>query len=207
MTIPKGKIMASIPFHLTGEALWRRMDRAVEKIQERLERTARTLEQAGVPYAIIGGNAVRAWVAQADEAAVRTTRDVGILLRRSDWPAAQAAMEAAGFVYRHAAGIDMFLDGPDARARDAVHVLYAGEKVYPTDLLAAPDVAESVDIEAHRTLTLEALVRMKLNANRDKDRMHVRDMIDVELIDESWCERFPPELAARLKELIDNPNG
>ena len=199
--------MASIPFHLTGEALWRRMDRAVEKIQERLERTARTLEQAGVPYAIIGGNAVRAWVAQADEAAVRTTRDVDILLRRSDWPAAQVAMEAAGFVYRHAAGIDMFLDGPDARARDAVHVLYAGEKVKPTDLVAAPDVSESVDIEAHRTLTLEALVRMKLNAYRDKDRMHVRDMIDVELIDESWCERFPPELAARLKTLIDSPNG
>ena len=199
--------MASIPFHLTGEALWRRMDRAVEKIQERLEKTTRTLEQAGVPYAIIGGNAVRAWVAQADEAAVRTTRDVDILLRRSDWPAAQVAMEAAGFVYRHAAGIDMFLDGPDARARDAVHVLYAGEKVKPTDLVAAPDVSESVDIEAHRTLTLEALVRMKLNAYRDKDRMHVRDMIDVELIDESWCERFPPELAARLKTLIDSPNG
>ena len=199
--------MASIPFHLTGEALWRRMDRAVEKIQERLERTARTLEQAGVPYAIIGGNAVRAWVAQADEAAVRTTRDVDILLRRSDWPAAQVAMEAAGFVYRHAAGIDMFLDGPDARARDAVHVLYAGEKVTPADLVAAPDVSESVDIEAHRTLTLEALVRMKLNAYRRKDQVHVLDMIDVELIDESWCERFPPELAARLKTLIDSPNG
>ena len=38
--------MASIPFHLTGEALWRRMERAVERIQQRLEKTARTLEQA-----------------------------------------------------------------------------------------------------------------------------------------------------------------
>src|SRR5688572_6599801 len=107
-------------FHLTGDALWRRMERAVEKIQERLERTAATLEQAGIPYAIIGGHAVRAWVAQADEAAVRTTRDVDILLRRSDWPAAVAAMERAGFVYRHVKGVDMFLDGPDAKARDAV---------------------------------------------------------------------------------------
>jgi len=138
---------------------------------------------------------------------VRTTRDVDILLRRSDWPAAQAAMEAAGFVYRRAAGIDMFLDGPDARARDAVHVQYAGEKVTPADLVPAPDVSESVDIEAHRTLTLEALVRMKLNAYRRKDQVHLLDMLDVELIDESWCERFPPELAARLKTLIDSPNG
>src|SRR5213596_1395858 len=125
--------MATIPFHLTGEALWRRMNRAVEKIQERLERTTRTLEQAGVPYAIIGGNAVRAWVAQADEAAVRTTRDVDILLRRSDWPAAKAAMEGAGFIYRHVKGIDTFLDGPGTKARDAVHVLFAGEKVRPDD--------------------------------------------------------------------------
>src|SRR5579863_8434312 len=112
-----------ISFHLTGEALWQRMERAVQKVQERLERTAAALEKAGVPYAIIGGNAVRAWVAQMDEAAVRTTRDVDILLRRSDWPAALAAMERAGFIYRHTRGIDMFLDGADAKARDAVHVL------------------------------------------------------------------------------------
>src|SRR5204863_7329078 len=101
-----------ISFHLTGEALWQRMERAVQKVQERLERTAVALEQAGVPYAIIGGNAVRAWVAQADEAAVRTTRDVDILLRRSDWPAAVAAMERARLVRRHAKGIDMFLECP-----------------------------------------------------------------------------------------------
>ena len=194
-------------FRLTGDALWQRMEQAVQKIQERLERTAATLEQAGVPYAIIGGNAVRAWVAQADEAAVRTTRDVDILLRRSDWPAAVAAMERAGFVYRHVKGIDMFLDGPGTKARDAVHVLFAGEKVRPDDLAPTPDVSEAENIQRHRTLRLDALVRMKLTAFRDRDRMHLRDMIDVELVDESWCGRLQPELAARLKELFDNPNG
>jgi hypothetical protein len=199
--------MAEIHFHLTGEALWRRMERAVEKIQERLERTTRTLEQAGIPYAIIGGNAVRAWVAQADEAAVRTTRDVDILLRRTDFPAARAALEAAGFIYRHVKSVDMFLDGPNSKARDAVHVLFAGERVSPSDLIPAPDVTEAEDIERHRTLTLEALVRMKLTAYRRKDQMHLLDMIDVELIDASWCARFPPELAARLQLLLDTPNG
>ena len=192
-------------FHLTGQALWDRMNRAVEKVQERLEKTARTLESAGILYAIIGGNAVRAWVAQADEAAVRTTRDVDILLRREDLPAAITAMEAAGFVYRHSAGIDMFLDDPDAKARDAVHVLLANEKVRDTDIVAAPDVSESVTVTAHQTLTLEALVRMKLNVFRDKDRMHLRDMLDVELIDETWVSRYPSILANRLQELINNP--
>jgi hypothetical protein len=196
-----------VSFHLTGDALWQRMERAVEKVQQRLQRTAATLEQAGIPYAIIGGQAVRAWVAQADEAAVRTTRDVDILLRRADWPAAMAAMQRAGFVYRHIKGIDMFLDGPDAKARDAVHVVFAGEKVLPDHLAPAPDVFESESIQQYRTLRLDALVRMKLTSFRDKDRMHVRDMIEVELIDASWCARLPPELASRLQELLDNPNG
>jgi len=196
-----------ITFHLTGDALWQRMERAVEKVQERLERTVRSLEGAGIPYAIIGGNAVRAWVAQADEAAVRTTRDVDVLLRRSDFPAAVAAMERAGFVYRHVKGIDMFLDGPNAKARDAVHVVFAGERVRPDDPLPAPEVTESEDLQRYRMLQLEALVRMKLTSFRDKDRMHLRDMIDVELVDQSWCSRLPPELATRLQELLDNPQG
>src|SRR3954470_1837422 len=141
-----------VSFHLTGDALWQRMERAVQKVQERLERTATVLEQAGIPYAIIGGNAVRAWVAQADEAAVRTTRDVDILLRRADFPAAIAAMEKAGFIYRHAKSIDMFLDGPEAKARDAVHVLFAGENVRADDAGPTPDVTESESIDRHRTL-------------------------------------------------------
>jgi hypothetical protein len=132
---------------------------------------------------------------------------VDILLRRSDWPAAVEAMERAGFTYRHVKGIDMFLDGPGAKARDAVHVLFAGEKVRPDDPVPAPDVSESEDIQQHRTLRLDALVRMKLTSFRIKDRMHLLDMIDVELVDVSWCGRLPPELAARLKELLDNPEG
>ena len=196
-----------VTFHLTGDALWQRMERAVEKVQERLERTAAILEQAGILYAIIGGNAVRAWVAQADEAAVRTTRDVDILLRRADFPRAVEAMERAGSIYRHDKSIDMFLDGPGSKARDAVHVLFANEKVRPEDAVPTPDVAEAVDIQTHRILQLEALVRMKLTAFRDKDRMHLRDMLDVELIDESWIARLPIELAPRLQTILDDPNG
>ena len=196
-----------VDFHLTGEALWARMNRAVERVQERLEKTTRTLEAAGIPYAIIGGNAVRAWVAQADEAAVRTTRDVDILLRRTDLPGAINALEAVGFVYRHSAGIDMFLDGPEAKARDAVHVLLANEKVRDTDIIPAPDVDDSIIVEAHRTVTLDALVGMKLTSFRDKDRMHLRDMLDVRLIDASWIPKYPSQLGGRLQQLVDDPNG
>ena len=46
---------------------------------------------------------------------------------------------------------------------------------------------------------------MKLTSFRDKDKMHLRDMIDVELVDKSWPERLPAQLSARLQELLDNP--
>jgi hypothetical protein len=183
------------------------MIRAVEKVKERLLRAAAALEKAGIPYAVIGGTAVAAWVSRIDEAAVRNTRDVDLVLRRGDLEAAKTALAEVGFVYRHSAGLDMFLDGPGAKARDAVHVLFSGEKVRPEDVLPAPDVAESEASAGFRVITLDALVRMKLTSFRDKDRTHLRDMLDVGLIDASWRDRLHPELAARFQQIIDNPEG
>ena len=65
-----------------GKVSWERMIRAVEKVRDRLRRAVAALKKAGVPYAVAGGNAVAAWVSRVDEAAVRNTQDVDILLRR-----------------------------------------------------------------------------------------------------------------------------
>jgi len=190
-----------------GEVSWERMIRAVEKVRDRLLRAAAALEASAVPYAVVGGNAVAAWVSRVDEAAVRNTRDVDILLRRTDLDRAREALEKAGFLYRHAKGIDMFLDGEGAKARDAVHIVFANEKVRDSDVAALPDVDDSESGDKFRVVTLEALVRMKLTSYRDKDRTHLRDFIDVGLIDQAWCSRFPGELASRLQTLLDDPNG
>src|SRR5437867_11422610 len=180
---------------------------AVEKVRQRLRRATQALEQAGIPYAVVGGNAVALWVGEVDEAAVRNTQDVDILLRRADLDRAKEALAQAGFVHRHVASIDMFLDGPQAKARDAVHVVFAGEKVRPEYLLPAPDVSESEATPSFRVLMLEALVRMKLTSFRDKDRTHLRDFLDVGLVDVTWRDRLPPDLAVRLQQLLDNPEG
>lgn len=190
-----------------GEVSLERMVRAVEKVRERLLRSTAILEQAGIPYAVAGGNAVAAWVSRVDEAAVRFTQDVDLLVRREDLPRIITAFEAAGFHYRHAAGIDMLLDGPDAKARDAVHLVFAEEKVREEYLLPTASVEESEATEFFRVLSLEALVRMKLTSYRRKDQVHITDMLDVGLLDSGWPARFPAELAARLQLLIDTPDG
>jgi len=183
------------------------MERAVERVNERLRRTVAILENAAVPYAIVGGHAVRAWVAQVDEAAVRTTRDVDILIRLHDFPAVRTAMLTAGFHPREAAGVHMFVESVDGSARDAVHVVIAGEMVRPGEHEPNPDVEPSVRTSDFRTVPLETLVRMKLNAFRDKDRVHLRDMISLGLIDESWLERLPDAFRSRLSVLLADPDG
>ncbi len=176
-------------------------------VRERLLRATGALEAAGIPYAVIGGNAVAVWVADKDPSAVRNTQDVDLMVRREDMPAVTHALESVGFRYRRAVGVHMFLDGPKARARDAVHVLFAGEKVRVDYECPAPSMDEVEVREPFRLLALEALVRMKLTSNRDKDRTHVRDLIDVGSIDESWLTRFSPVLAERLRSIIETPEG
>jgi hypothetical protein len=184
-----------------------RMARAVEKVQERLHRAAKALEAGNVPYAVIGGNCVAAWVAKIDAGAVRTTRDVDILIHQDDLEAAKAAMDAAGFDYAFTYGVHLFVERPNGKPSEGVHLLFAGEKVKASDPVPAPTMNETERGAEFRVVSLEALVRMKLVANRDKDRTHIRDLIGVGLIDATWPEKFPEVLAQRLREILANPDG
>jgi hypothetical protein len=132
--------------------------------------------------------------------------------------------------------VECFIDGPDGSPRDSVHLLFAEEKVRPTYpapsevvkesrgwgfqpqqinllRLEAPatfrsaEVTESVRAEDYQILSLEALVRMKLNSFRRKDQVHLLDLLEIGLIDASWLPRLLPEHAARLQQLIDDPDG
>lgn len=100
-----------------------RIVNAQEKIQARLLLVSRLLNEADIPYAIVGGNAVAAWVATVDESLIRATRDVDVLVRPDDLARIREVLEAGGFVFRHAAEMDMFLQSPDAKAGDAIHLI------------------------------------------------------------------------------------
>ena len=189
-----------------GEDVLERMVLAVEKVRERLRRAAAALDAAGIPYAVIGGNAVAAWVSKVDPGAARSTVDVDLMVNRSDLDAVNAALTKAGFHYYELLDVAMFLDGPDGRPRDAVHLLFAGEKVKPEYVAPAPDLANTHQGE-FKLLALEPLVTMKLTSFRRKDQVHLLDLIEVGLLDRTWLDRLQPELASRLQELLDNPDG
>ena len=184
-----------------------RVEQAVAMVKERLKRAVAALDAAGIPHAVVGGHAVAAWVARIDPAAVRTTVDVDLLIDRVDLPRAIAALEAVGFVHAFTFGINIFVDGPQGKAREAVHILFAGEPVRPADPAPAPELTAAQMLDGYRIVDLDRLITMKLTAYRLKDRVHLLDMIDVGLIDAATLERVPPALRPRLEDILANPEG
>jgi len=79
----------------------------------------------------------------------------------------------------------------------------APRKVF--DPIGSVVVDESEAGPHFRVMSLEGLARVKLTAFRDKDRVHLRDLIDIGLIDATWLVKLPPELQTRLQSLLDTP--
>jgi len=190
-----------------GPFVFERMFAMMEKVRERLDRVCRALGEAHVPYAVIGGNAVAAWVSTRDEGAIRNTQDVDILLRREDFEAASTALNKVGFVADQVMDVTMFLDGKEGKPSQAVHVIWAAEKVRQDYVSPAPMPNQARDLAGKQIVDLVELVQMKLNSHRRKDQVHLLDMIGVGLIDATWPEKFPPKLGERLQALLDDPDG
>lgn len=183
--------------------VWQKYQMAVDSIQERMRRITLALQEVGVPYAIVGGQAVILWVSTKDPEAVRTTKDVDLLVQRSDLPRVRQAGLAAGLDYFEVLGVGMLLDKANPNPKSGVHLLWANEKVRPEYLLPAPSTGQvQVLPPGLPVIDLAELVAMKLQANRDHDRVHLRDMIDVGLIDRSMLDGLPLELAQRLEPLL-----
>jgi hypothetical protein len=184
------------------EFSWQRMIAAVEDVRERACRATGALRAAGIAHMVVGGHAVAAWVARVDKEAVRNTKDVDLLVRRVDFPCVVDTLQSVGFVHQNVAGVDMFLDGPEGSVRSAIHVVFAGEKVHADYVSPMPEVTEAEPGPDFPVPTLDALLRMKLTSFRLKDRVHLMDLLDVGLIDESWQTRLPSELGQRLAQVV-----
>jgi hypothetical protein len=182
---------------------WEKYRMALDDVTARLERITLALEQAQIPYALVGGQAVAIWVATRDPAAVRTTKDVDILLKRQDLAPARAAALAAGMEYFEVMGVGMFLEKSDPNPRKAVHLVWSGEKVRPEYPLPSPTVDQNELVEPGKhVISLPGLVLMKLMSNRDQDRVHLRDLIEVGLVGRDLLNGLPSELANQLEALL-----
>jgi hypothetical protein len=169
-----------------------------------LHKLSLPLEQAGVPHELVGGLAVFLHVENADSTHSSLTRDIDLMIRRDDLPRVVAIAEEHGFRFRHSAGLDMLLYGETNSARNAVHLIFSGERAKATQLEVHPDirpVKAGLHGQDFLVIPVVDLVRMKLSAYRDKDRVHIRGMEAAGLITHAVEQALAPELLARLQHI------
>lgn len=175
---------------------------AVDRVERLLRMVTAALDGAGVPYAVVGGNAVAAWVARADPSATRSTKDVDVLVRRDTLARIDAAMSSVGLQRIDLRRIVLYVDPAEPSKRSGVHLVWAEELLRPSYTCPSPRVDESViDPQGFKVLDLPALVRMKLTSFRDVDRVHVADLLEVGLIDARVRSALPADLARRLTQI------
>jgi hypothetical protein len=170
---------------------------AVEKIFDDTKRFAAALDAAAIPYRVDGGLAVFVHVDARDPMAARLTKDVDVAIDRQNLNAIRAALEAHGFTFRHAAGVDMFVDANNPNASAAVHLLFAGERVRPDDLELVPDSHPEPSPRGFMIAPVVDLVHMKLTSYRLKDQVHIQDLDHAGLITPEIEQTLSAPLLAR----------
>jgi hypothetical protein len=177
---------------------------AVNRVEELLHKVTKALDNAKIPYAVIGGNAVSVWVSTVDSDAVRATKDVDVMIRRHDLAAVARALEPEGLIQEEVLGITIFVDRIRPSPKSGLHILFANERVNPHDKHPTPDVGPEVrGLEGYRIVDLPGLVTMKLQVFRLHDRVHILDLASVGLIDESFADQLPEDLRPRLMEVLE----
>lgn len=157
-----------------------------------------------VPHELVGGLAVLVHVEEADPTHSVLTRDIDLMIRRSDLERVQEIASQNGFRFRHAAGLDMLLYGDTDSAKNAVHLIFSGEKVRPSQTTPNPGIhpeTKRILGESVFVISVLDLARMKLSAYRDKDRVHIRSMDAAGLITPQVETALPSELRARLQHI------
>jgi len=132
------------------------------------------------------------------------TRDVDLMIRRSDLERVKEIAAQHGFRFRHTAVVGMLLHGAPESAKNAVHLLFTGEKVRPAQATPNPPIRPEKKAIHGRdvfVIPLADLVQMKLSAYRDKDRVHIRAMEGAGLITAEVERGLPTDLQARLQHI------
>jgi hypothetical protein len=173
----------------------------VEQLFELAELVERIFSAAGLEYRIVGGVATYLYVEEVEPDAGRLTKDVDIAVRRADLEKIAEAAASFGLRHRHVAGVDMLVRPDQPSARRAIHLVFAGERVRPSDPVPVPELGAARRIRELRLIPLASLIRMKLTSYRLKDQVHLKDLDEAGLITAEVETGLPPILQERLAQV------
>ena len=148
-----------------------------------LHKITDTLSIEGISYELIGGLAVLVHVEEANPEYTTLTRDVDLMVCRSDLERIKEIDAKNGFRFR---------------------LVFSGERVRPEQAMPNPPIApEKKRIHGKEIMIIPVpdLLRMKLSSYRDKDRVHVRSMDAAGLITPETEGKLSNDLLARLQHV------
>jgi hypothetical protein len=167
-----------------------------------LEEIVTALRDAGVHFEVVGGVAVNAHILSLHRSRSFVTRDIDVLIHRSDLERVAKAAEPLGYRAKKMMG-GYTLIRPEQDLAEAVHLLFVGEKSKSTQPFPHPELHPEqkhlFDINIP-VAPLKDLLHMKLNSLRPKDIIHLETLDDVGLITPALERELPPALQDRLKE-------
>jgi len=193
------RLHRSIEFILweAGEFFMQRGD-----LYKTLRNITRRLDEAGIPYAVIGAFAL------AQHGFVRMTLDIDLLLTREGLAAFKSLCLGRGYVPAFEGAQKTFRA---AETGVRIEIITSGE--YPGDGLpkpvSFPDPSESsVDIGGIRVITLERLVELKLASgmsapHRRRDLADVQDLIREKGLKAEFAEQLDASVRALYRQLWD----
>jgi hypothetical protein len=177
-------------------------ERGMYSLAEDLERILQLFAEAGVPFEVIGGLAVNAHLMAASKRSRSfLTRDIELLVRRSDLDAIVRAGKRFGFEAKRMLG-GYALIGPGQELSESVHMLFVGEKPKSSYPVHNPDLnPERKDLFGFRipVAPLRDLLILKLNSLRPKDLVHLEVLDQVGFISPDIEQSLPATLRARLE--------
>jgi hypothetical protein len=183
-----------------------RMFEAQRILRERQASIVAVLTQTGIPFALFASNATYAWIESVDPSCVRQCRNIDLIANRHDRDAVMSALTCLQLSPESRDDYLLLRNKHTCHDRWFDRVYFAGEKLANSDVMI-PTLYEIEIIKEVPVVLLPALVEFQLRRFKLDDKVDLRDLIDVGLIDQSWPAKLPPGLAERLQQILDTPEG
>lgn len=177
---------------------------AQQVVRDRQTDVAATLSRLAIRFALSGSNATFAWISNVDPSAVRQYRNIEFIVLRDNTDEAIRALSQIGLAAEIRTDYILFRNGKTRHDHWADKALYFGS----TDgVIEVPKLDEIELLDGLPVVQKARLVYFQLERWTLDDRVDIRDMIDVGIVDDSWLPRLPAELASRLQVLLNDPDG
>jgi hypothetical protein len=173
------------------------MFHAIQLVRDRQAEIVRTLSAADISFALSGSNATFAWIASVDESAVRQYRNVEFIINCKDINPVTSALEGLGLTTDVRDDNILFRNESIRYDRWTDIAFFAGEQIAGKPY-RVPNLDRIEVIGESPLIVLDRLVSFQLSRWTLDDRVDLRDLMNVGLIDGSCIDRFPSHLSSRL---------